>query len=90
LELALDDLDAAVEYIARENPQAAQRVAQRFWQSGQSLGDNPKIGRLGRIENTREWVVNKTSHILAYRIRNNQIEIMRVLHERRSWPDTLT
>lgn len=90
LKLALDDLDAIAGYIARENPEAAQRVAQRIWQAGEALPDNPKIGRRGRIPQTREWVVGYTSYLLAYRINPPQIEILRVLHGRQSWPETLT
>lgn len=90
LELALDDLDSAAEYIAIENPQAAERIAERIWQSGESLSDHPEIGRKGRIEGSREWVISHTPYLIAYRVRNNQIEIMRILHGRQSWPDVFT
>ena len=89
LELALDDLNAAVDYIAQENPQAATRIAQRIWELGELLGDNPNIGRPGRLKHSREWVVSHTPYVLAYRVKQNQIEIMRVLHGRQSWPETL-
>ena len=89
LELALDDLDSAIGYIKIEDPEAAQRVAQLIWHAGDLLKDNPKIGRIGRIKNSREWVVNQTSYIIAYRIKNNMIEILRIIHGRQSWPDTL-
>ncbi|MCZ6803309.1 MAG: type II toxin-antitoxin system RelE/ParE family toxin [Proteobacteria bacterium] len=89
MELALDDMDATIDYIARENPQAAERVAKQIWTSGESIGDNPRIGRPGRLPDSREWVVSHTPYVLAYRIKSNQIEIMRVLHGRQSWPETL-
>ncbi len=90
LELALDDLDAVIEYIAKENTLAAQQLAERIYKSGLSLGDNPEMGRPGRIQNSREWVVTNTSYLLAYRIRDKQVEIMRVLHGRQSWPTAFT
>jgi len=67
--LALDDLDSAIEYIARENPRAAQDVALRIWESGESLADNPETGWPGRIPGSRENVVNQTPCLLAYRIK---------------------
>ena len=82
-------MDGAIDYIARENPQAAARIAKQIWHAGASLGDNPRMGRPGRLPDSREWVVNRTPYVLAYRIKSNQIEIMRVLHGRQSWPETL-
>ena len=86
LDLALDDFDAAIEYIAKENPSAAQRVAQRIWNAGQALGENPEMGRLGRVKGSREWVVTRTPYLLAYRTKIDRVEIMRVLHAKQSWP----
>ena len=89
LELALDDLDSAIEYIETENPPAALRVAERIWQASKLLSANPEMGRIGRIGDTREWVVNKAPYIIAYRVKNNSLEIMRVIHAKQSWPKTL-
>ena len=42
---ALADLIEAQAYIAQENPQAAEVIAQRIWDASQALSDNPHIGR---------------------------------------------
>ena len=44
-------------------------------------------GRPGRIEETRESVINRTPYILAYRIHDKAIIILRILHGAQLWPD---
>jgi plasmid stabilization system protein ParE len=41
---ALTDLIEAQNYIALDNPEAAQIVAQRLWNATWQLADNPNIG----------------------------------------------
>lgn len=82
---ALADLIEAQEYIAKENPQAANAVAQRVWQAAKTLRDNPAIGRVGHIEGTRERVVARTPYLIVYRLQSDVIEILRVWHGRRDW-----
>ena len=82
---ALADLIEAQSYIARENPQAAEKIAQRIWETSLNLEYNPEIGRPGHIEGTREWVVGQTPYLVVYRIRDNQVEILRVWHARQNW-----
>ena len=86
LDIALTDLDESVEYIARHNISAARKLANRIWNSVQILADNPEIGRPGRVQETRELVISGTSYIVAYRIKGDQVQILRVLHGARKWP----
>jgi toxin ParE1/3/4 len=53
------------------------------------LLENPKLGAPGRVPGTRELVIPKTSYIVPYRVRGSKIEIARVYHESRRWPDRL-
>ncbi len=53
------------------------------------LMEQPAIGRLGRVPNTRELIIDHTPYILPYRVRDNKIEIFRVLHTSRKWPNKL-
>ena len=84
---ALADFIEAQEYIASGNPQAAQQVAERIWQSVQHLADEPHSGRSGHVAGTREWVINGTPYLVAYRIQGQEIEILRVWHGRMNWRD---
>jgi len=86
LNIALNDLDESIEYIAQHNINAARKLANRIWNSVQILADNPEIGRPGRVPGTRELVITGTSYLVAYRIKGEQIQILRVLHGARKWP----
>ena len=53
------------------------------------LSDHPYSGRSGRIEGTREMVVNRTPFIVGYRTSGDTVYVLRVLHGARQWPDGL-
>lgn len=87
LDQALDDLEAVRIYIARDNPSVAAQVARRIRRATKMLTEYPAAGRPGRVSNTRELVVSGTPYILPYRVRGNVLEILRVLHAARKWPE---
>ena len=84
--LALNDLDETGEFIAQDNPAAASRVLKRIWDAVQMLADHPHAGRAGRVPGTRELVIAGTPFIIPYRVVENTIQILRVLHAKRKWP----
>lgn len=86
---AVDDLIEIQNYIAKDNPHAAGSAAKRIRACANSLKEHPGIGRAGRAEGTRELVVAGLSYIIPYRVKNNVIEILRVLHGSMEWPDKL-
>jgi len=51
------------------------------------LADQPGIGRPGRVPDTREWVMPHTPYIIAYRVEDETVVILRVLHGARKWPE---
>ncbi len=77
------------EYIARDNPRAARQVARRILEFTEKLRTTPSIGRPGRLYGTRELVVTRTPFIILYRVRDGVIEILRVIHGARRWPDNV-
>jgi len=87
---ALADLVEAQNYIARDNPAAAEAVAQRVWDAAKRLCDNPEIGRQGHVQGTREWPVNQTPYLIVYRVKDDAVEILRVWHGRRNWQNNPT
>jgi toxin ParE1/3/4 len=86
LRAALADIDAEVDYIARDNPAAADRVADKVNRSVGQLTEYPSTGRAGRVPGTRELVISGTSYIVVYRVRDRALEILRVFHAARRWP----
>ena len=85
--LAAMDLESIADYIAQENPQAAHQVLFNIQQHALALKKNAYLGREGRIKGTREMVIQNLPYILPYRITDQTIEILRVLHTARLWPD---
>lgn len=86
-QLLLDDLRALRQYISQDNPQAANRMAKKIVEHVNLLSHQPSIGRPGRVLGTRELIIADTPYIAPYRVKNNTIEILRVFHTAREWPD---
>jgi toxin ParE1/3/4 len=85
---AVEDLAALRAYIAEDDPAAARRVALRIIHSIEDLlSDNAEMGRPGRVPGTRELVVPRTPYVVPYRVRNNRIQVLRVYHGARKWPE---
>jgi toxin ParE1/3/4 len=83
---ALLNLDEEATYIAAEDPTAARLVAQRIIEAVALLAEQPAMGRPGRVVGTRELLVPKTRYLIPYRIRADQVEILRVFHTSRKPP----
>jgi toxin ParE1/3/4 len=88
--LAEQDLDAIALYIGQDSPASAARVVLELIDQAETLlPDNPAIGRPGRVIGTRELVIGRLPYIIAYRVRDKDLEILRVLHTSRAWPREL-
>jgi toxin ParE1/3/4 len=87
LRRALANLDEEAEYIAQDNPRIAAEFVVHLRKSAAMLADHPHIGRPGRVPGTRELVVTRFPYILPYRVRGNFVEVLRVFHSAREWPN---
>lgn len=83
------NLDEEAEYIAEDNPAAAGRVVLRILRAVDLLKKNLAAGRAGRVAGTRALVVAGTPYIVPYRVRGEAVEILRVFHAARKWPEKL-
>lgn len=88
--MAVFDLQAIRDYIARDSPTVAHKVANRIKESVNSLGNYPLSGRDGRVPGTRELVIPGTSYIAAYSIRGDEVQIASVLHGKQRWPESFS
>jgi len=77
---AIADLVALRAYVEEDNPAAAQRIALHILHNVESL--------LPRVPGTRELVIPRTPFIVPYRLLGNTIQILRVFHGARRWPET--
>ena len=87
--LAMNDREAIFDYLEADSPRAAIMIDDRIEAQVELLIETPEIGRPGRIEGTRELVIQRTPYIAAYRIDGETVRILRVLHGAQEWPDEL-
>ncbi len=86
LNKALENLNQEAEYIAKDNPKAARIVVQNIQEAIVLLAENPSLGRPGRIPGTRELVIKNTPYLVPYRVRDKNVEILRIFHTSRKQP----
>lgn len=74
------DLVDVWSHIAPDSPGSADVVEARIIDAINGLADFPSKGRKGRKGDVRELVVGRTPYIVIYRIRTDQVEIVRLWH----------
>jgi toxin ParE1/3/4 len=84
---ALQNLDAIAAYIALDNPNRAVTFISEIKDKTQLLAQFPAIGRPGRVPGTRELVVHE-NYVLPYRVKDDIVQIIRVHHVARLWPQS--
>jgi toxin ParE1/3/4 len=87
LRAALADFDETAVYIADDNPSQARRFVLRLVVRIDELSERPAMGRAGRIAGTRELFFSP--YVIPYRVRGNAVEILRIFHSARRWPEKL-
>ena len=85
---AVAHLQEVFEYIAADNPAAATRTVERIRNAIRQTARMPYAGRIGRVAGTREIVVPGTSYLVAYRVLDDGIHVLAVLHGARNWPES--
>lgn len=84
---AANDLTHICDYTEEQNGStAARRVAIRIHDVIDRLAEFPYLGRPGRKRDTRELVFSDLPFLAIYRLRNDAIEITRILHGAQKWP----
>ena len=82
---ALADLSNQLAYIAQDDPSAARLVRDRIERAAVQLAEMP-TGRPGRVSDTYEKPVPRTSHVIAYAVTDEMVTVLRVIHMARDWP----
>lgn len=87
---ALEDLAEIRAYIAEDNPAAAAKVVTRIVALvSTQLPADRNSGRIGRVAGARELVVSRSPFVVPYRVGSGSIEVLRVYHAARLWPNNL-
>lgn len=84
---ATSDLTKIGDYLeTHEGPFLARRVTQTICNSVQDLASFPQMGRLGRIPETRELIIQRFPYLVVYQRRDKVIWIVRLLHTSKKFP----
>lgn len=83
---ALDDLDAAVRYIAKDSPRSATLIVNRIKETIDLLAEFP-TGRSGRVKGTYEKPIHRTPYIVTYSLASGRLMVVRIIHGSRDWPE---
>lgn len=82
---ALDEIDEIIAYVAADNRGAAENLRLRIEASVLPAAEHPYMFRLGRVEGTRE-IVAHPNYIVVYRVLEDRIRVIAVMHARRRYP----
>ena len=65
---AREHIAAIYNYVGDRSPAAATQVAVRIRLAAEWLTEFPRMGRIGRVPGTHEWVVRGLPYIIVYEI----------------------
>ena len=83
---AVSDLANIVQYIGQDSSDAALRVGRAVYKAVGELEKFPNLGRAGRVQGTRELPLPPLPFVVVYRLKDDAIEIARILHGSQRWP----
>jgi len=88
-ERARTDAVEIADYIEIDNPAAAIEVLREVHRKIAMLAEHPRMGRRGRVTGTRELAIVGTPYVVAYRVKDDVVSILRIWHGARRWPKSL-
>jgi addiction module RelE/StbE family toxin len=88
-EQARKDMDSLYQYVAREDPNAAQGVVERMAAMIEHLPQHPALGLRGRLPEVLELVIPNLPFVVVYELSKKTIDVLAIIHKSRRWPDQL-
>jgi toxin ParE1/3/4 len=67
-------------YVAKDKPEAAERLAIRIVALVEALRNHPHLGRVGAEPGIRELVIGRTPYIVLYRVQGQRVIISTIWH----------
>ena len=80
---AITNLEAELDYYGKINPALAKELSIIIKESVINIANLPGIGRPGKKIGSRELIINKYPYVLAYRVRNEILEVLAIIHQQR-------
>lgn len=85
-EVALDEYDAQLFYLALENEELGVKTQGLLEAALSHLLVFPGIGRAGRCPGTFEFTVKKAPLLIVYEVQKDTLTVLRILHTSRDYP----
>lgn len=87
LKRAANELQAERAYIAKQNPTAAEQVADYLYNASLSLEALPYNAPESETKGIRDLIVTRYRYpyIIRYRVKPDRVEVIRMIHGRRNW-----
>ena len=80
------DIEAICQYIAKDNPDAADRLDQRMHEAIQQLARVPGLGhRRADVQDGRYQFWNVGQYVIAYWVEQKELIVVRVIHGARDF-----
>ncbi len=67
-------------YVARDKPEAAERLAMRIVALVEALRNHPHLGLVGAEPGIRELVIGGTPYVVLYRVQGERVVISTIWH----------
>ena len=83
------DLEEIVDYIAFDDPRAAERVYRGIVRVAERLPAFPALGRPGRHPETRELSIPNLPYLIAYEVGPEAVTVLAVFHTSRDLAQAL-
>jgi addiction module RelE/StbE family toxin len=83
---AADDLERIADYLFEKTPENAAQLIRRIYDAPSALKIFPNRGRQGKKQGTRELVIPSLPYIVVYRIAEDVVYVVRILHGAQDWP----
>jgi toxin ParE1/3/4 len=77
---AAADLQNIYDYLKKHEPHLARPTVVEIRKSIRSLKQFPHRGRIGCEEGTRELLQRRLPHIIAYRVKDDAIDVLHIWH----------
>lgn len=84
-EAARQEWAAQYRFYFSRNPDVARRLRQAVMGGARRLREYPRMGRIGRVADTRELVIAGTPFLLVYDETPARVEILHVYDGRQDW-----
>jgi len=84
---AVEDLEHICDWIRRDNPEAARRVARTIYDECTLLKDFPNLGRRShRMAERHELTFAPWPYVVIYQVKPDAVEISPIFHGAQDWP----